>query len=67
VEYDYPKFHLTMHCYFCHIEEGHPVLLEHEAAKWLSKEQLNSVDWLPADQIVIDSIISFNNNVIPLV
>jgi 8-oxo-dGTP diphosphatase len=43
------------------------VLLEHEAAKWLSKEQLNSVDWLPADQIVIDSIISFNNNVIPLV
>ena len=58
VEYDYPKFHLTMHCYFCHIEEGHPVLLEHEAAKWLSKEQLHSVDWLPADEIVIEKLIS---------
>ena len=47
-----------MHCYFCHIEEGHPVLLEHEAAKWLSKEQLHSVDWLPADEIVIEKLIS---------
>ena len=49
VDYDYPKFHLTMHCYLCHVESGHLELKEHEAAKWLSKDELESVDWLPAD------------------
>ncbi|MCR5138562.1 MAG: (deoxy)nucleoside triphosphate pyrophosphohydrolase [Bacteroidaceae bacterium] len=56
VEWDYPKFHLTMHCFICHIESGHPVLLEHEAARWLSREQIDDVDWLPADMIVVDRL-----------
>ena len=49
VEWDYPAFHLTMHCYFCHVESGHLELKEHEAAKWLRKDELESVNWLPAD------------------
>lgn len=49
VEYDYPDFHLTMYCFFCTIISGDLVLKEHEAAKWLTKETLDSVDWLPAD------------------
>ncbi len=56
VEYDYPKFHLKMHCFWCSIESGSLNLKEHEAAKWLSKEQLESVDWLPADKIVVNTI-----------
>ena len=54
VEWDYPKFHLTMHCYLCHVESGHLELKEHEAARWLTKGQLNEVKWLPADEQVID-------------
>ena len=56
VEYDYPKFHLIMHCYLCSLltEELH--LNEHEAAKWLSKDELNSVKWLPADLEVVEKI-----------
>ena len=49
VEWDYPQFHLTMHCYLCHVESGHLELKEHEAAKWLNKDELESVNWLPAD------------------
>jgi len=49
VEWDYPDFHLTMHCYLCHVESGHLELKEHEAAKWLQKDELESVNWLPAD------------------
>ena len=49
VEWDYPQFHLTMHCYLCHVECGHLELKEHEAAKWLNKDELESVNWLPAD------------------
>ena len=49
VEWDYPHFHLTMHCYLCHIESGHLELKEHEAARWLNKNELESVGWLPAD------------------
>ena len=49
VEWDYPQFHLTMHCYLCHVESGHLQLKEHEAAKWLNKDELESVNWLPAD------------------
>ena len=57
VEYDYPKFHLTMHCFWCSIESGNLILKEHEAAKWLKIDNLNSVDWLPADKIVIKQIL----------
>lgn len=63
VEWDYPvstsgheAFHLTMHCYWCHVESGHLTLKEHEAARWLAKEQLDSVDWLPADRVVIHQL-----------
>ena len=56
VEWDYPKFHLTMHCFWCSIESGGLTLKEHEAAKWLNKEQLNSIDWLPADRTIIEQI-----------
>lgn len=56
VEYDYPNFHLTMYCYFCTIKTGDLVLKEHEAAKWLTKETLENVDWLPADEGLIDKL-----------
>ena len=56
VDYDYPQFHLTMHCFLCSIESGSLILKEHEAARWLSREQFDSVDWLPADQIVVDQL-----------
>ena len=56
VEYDYPKFHLTMKCYWARIVEGKPVLLEHEAARWLTKETLDTVSWLPADSTIIEEI-----------
>ena len=49
VEYDYPAFHLTMHCYWCHVESGSLTLKEHEAARWLDRDNLQSVNWLPAD------------------
>ena len=58
VDYDYPQFHLTMHCFLCSIESGSLTLKEHEAARWLAKDQIDSVDWLPADQIVVDGFIS---------
>ncbi len=53
VEWDYPQFHLTMHCYLCHVESGHLELKEHEAAKWLNRDELESVNWLPADWDVV--------------
>ena len=56
VEYDYPKFHLTMHCYYCSLVSEALHLNEHEAARWLSKDQLDSVDWLPADLIVVKEL-----------
>ena len=56
MEYDYPNFHLTMHCFFCTIKSGDLVLKEHEAAKWLIRETLDSVDWLPADEGLIEKI-----------
>lgn len=56
VEYDYPEFHLSMDCFFCHIEEGELTLLEHEAAKWLPLKNLRQVNWLPADILVIEAI-----------
>ena len=56
VEYDYPEFHLSMDCFFCTITSGELVLKEHEAAKWLTVETLDSVDWLPADQGLVEGI-----------
>ena len=54
VEYDYPKFHLTMHCYLCTVVSGNLLLLEHEDARWLRKEELDTVRWLPADRSIIE-------------
>ena len=59
IEYDYPEFHLSMGCYLCTIRSGSLVLKEHEAAKWLTKEDLDSVDWLPADLTIIDKLKAF--------
>ena len=56
VEWDYPQFHLTMHCYLCRVESGRLELKEHEAARWLEKEELDEVDWLPADLQIIDKL-----------
>lgn len=56
IEYDYPKFHLSMDCFWCEIVGGKLELKEREAAKWLTKESLDSVDWLPADRALIEKI-----------
>lgn len=56
IEYDYPTFHLSMECFWCEIVKGNLVLLEAEAAKWLTKEELYSVDWLPADLLLIPKV-----------
>ena len=56
VEYDYPGFHLSMRCYFASVVDGDLKLKEHEAAKWLRKDELYSVDWLPADRTIIELI-----------
>ena len=57
VEYDYPKFHLTLHCYLCSLVTEALHLNEHEAARWLANDELDSVKWLPADREVIEKII----------
>ena len=57
VEYDYPQFHLTMHCFWCCISQGVPVLKEHLSAQWLEKRQWESVEWLPADVEVVKVLI----------
>lgn len=56
VEYDYPTFHLSMDCFWAEVKAGHLDLKEAEAAKWLTKNQLDSIDWLPADILLIDQI-----------
>ena len=56
VEYDYPQFHLSMECFWCQIVRGNLVLKEHEAARWLTKDELNNVEWLPADITLIEII-----------
>lgn len=56
IEYDYPEFHLSMDCFWCSIVKGDLVLKEHEAARWLSKDSLDEVDWLPADKDLIEII-----------
>lgn len=56
IEYDYPTFHLSMRCYWSTVKSGNLVLKEHEAAKWLTKETLDTVAWLPADITIIEKI-----------
>lgn len=56
IEYDYPTFHLSMDCFWAEIVSGELVLKEHEAAKWLTKDELDSVEWLPADITLIEKI-----------
>lgn len=56
IEYDYPTFHLSMDCFWCEIIKGDLVLKEHEAAKWLTKENMDSVEWLPADITIVGKI-----------
>ena len=56
VEYDYPDFHLSMQCFRCRIDEGEPTLKEHEAARWLSRKDLYSLRWLPADLEILPEI-----------
>ena len=56
VEYDYPAFHLTMHCYLCSLTGDALHLNEHEAARWLSSADIDSVDWLPADRLVVKAL-----------
>lgn len=56
IEYDYPMFHLSMDCFWCEIVKGNLVLEEHEATRWLSEEQLDEVEWLPADVTLIEKI-----------
>lgn len=59
VEYDYPDFHLSMKCYFCEVMEGDLILKEHEAAEWLTKDTIDSVEWLPADLDLIAKLKKF--------
>ena len=56
VEYDYPKFHLSMNCYICRLTNEHMEIREHEAAKWLTKEDIESVNWLPADTMTVKKL-----------
>lgn len=56
IEYDYPDFHLSMSCFWCEVLQGHLTLKEHEAARWLTRETIESVDWLPADIALIGKI-----------
>ena len=50
IEWDYPTFHLVLHCYWCHVESGQLTLKEHEAAKWIEPDEIDSLNWLPADR-----------------
>lgn len=56
IDYDYPEFHLTMHCFICSVTKGCLDLKEHEAARWLGQDELWDVDWLPADIEVIKAL-----------
>ena len=56
IEYDYPNFHLSMDCFWCEIVSGKLVLKEHEAARWLGKNQLDEVAWLPADEGIVEKL-----------
>lgn len=60
-EYDYPTFHLTMHCYLCSVASGEIELREHKSAQWLTAETLDSVEWLPADREIIAMLRAMKN------
>lgn len=62
IEYDYPDFHLSMDCFWCEIVKGDLVLKEHEDARWLTKEQLGDVKWLPADIGLLEQIKAMGYN-----
>lgn len=62
IEYDYPSFHLSMDCFWCNVTEGEITLKEAEDARWLSKDELYSVDWLPADMELIEKLELFNKH-----
>ena len=62
IDYDYPTFYLTMHCFKCRLADGHMTLLEHEAAKWLLPAELQSIRWLPADEEIIQDLKQYGNN-----
>ena len=57
-EYDYPSFHLTMHCYLCNVASGEIELREHKSSRWLTADRLDDVSWLPADKEVIEKLIT---------
>ena len=59
IEYDYPAFHLSMKCFACQVVSGKLELLEHENSAWLAKENLHSVKWLPADELILDKVTAF--------
>lgn len=61
VEFDYPTFHLTLHCFWCTVISGKLLLKEHESAKWLDPDNLTSVEWLPADKSILEIIVSLTN------
>lgn len=61
IEYDYPTFHLSMDCFWCEVIDGELKLLEAEAAKWLTKDSLYDVQWLPADVMLVDKIMASIN------
>ena len=56
IEYDYPDFHLSMDCFICSVVEGNLVLKEHEDSKWIKKEEIDTLNWLPADLVIIDKV-----------
>lgn len=61
IEYDYPNFHLSMDCFWAKIVSGDLILKEHAAAKWLTRDELDSVEWLPADITLIEKIKNYNS------
>lgn len=61
VEFDYPAFHLTLHCFWCTVISGRLLLKEHEAARWLDPDNLSDVEWLPADKSILKKIVSLTN------
>jgi 8-oxo-dGTP diphosphatase len=56
VEYEYPEFFVSMDCFFCRVVSGDLKLKEHEDAKWLNREEIGSVDWLPSDRMLLEKL-----------
>jgi len=62
INYDYPNFHLTLHCFKCKLADSHITLLEHEASRWIKPNELQSVNWLPADEEIIEELKCLDNH-----